>query len=79
MELKKNPNRNVIRFSNPEFAKREVLETPTIQTLNTLRGKSGEGYKQDSYWLRIPDKLMQNMGVRVRYAKEDLRVIFVRK
>jgi hypothetical protein len=74
-ELKKNSYRN-LKLVNPNYSKREVIEMPRIFTLNTLRNPKN---KKSSYWMHIPDKLMQKMGIRVSSSHFDLRVILVKK
>jgi len=78
-DLKKNPNRNIKRFANSNFSEREIIQRPQIKTLNTLRGKSGEFWRKEGYWLHIPDKIMRDMGIRVTYSTMDIKVILVRK
>jgi hypothetical protein len=78
MELEKNCFRNVNRFKPKDYnLNRVVLERPVIKTLNTLKGKIK--YSPSGYWLKIPNKLLNKMGVRVNYSQYDLKVILVKK
>ena len=78
IELEKDPYRNFNTFEKEaRYLNRVLIDNPRIYTLNTLR--KNKTNSPHSYWLKIPNNLLNKMGVRVSKAELDLRVLMIRK
>lgn len=70
-------NRNIDRFNeNVEYSKYETIESPKIYTFASLKNQK---YRNESYWLHIPDEVMKNIGIRVSMSDMDVKVVLIKK